>query len=198
MRTDHPVWKLRAPTLAESNALLVRNVAQPALRNYGTRWMDLSASGQFNDPALWEQMIRLKAVDEELQRTPAPYRPLVAAVIDERSLMRVAAGGDVVTRPGVYVVRTPLGRMGAPYGQYHTEDVAAGRVPANLYVFLTPWCLSAEQRHSLLKATAWSLRLWCCAPGYFEDDRTTTEAMRELAGFTLQPVSVVKAWATPT
>jgi beta-galactosidase len=198
VRSDHPVWKLRVPTLAESNALLVRNVAQAALRNYGTWWMDLSASGQFNDPALWEQMIRLKAVDDVFLRTPIPYRPQVASVIDERSMIRVAAGGDVVTRPGVYEVRTPLGRMGAPYGQYHTEDVAAGLVPAKLYVFLTPWCLSAEQRQSLLNATAGSLRLWCYAPGYFEGDRVTPDAMRELTGFALQPVSVAKAWATPT
>jgi hypothetical protein len=198
VRDDHPVWNVRVPTLAESNALLVRNVAQAALRNFGTWWMDLSARGQFNDPAMWEQMARLKAVDEPLLRTPTPYRPQVAAVIDERSMMRVAAGGDVVTRPGVYEVRTPLGRMGAPYGQYHTEDVLASRVPARLYVFLTPWCLSAEQRHGLLKATAGSMRLWCYAPGYFEDYRIVPEAMRELTGFDLQLVSVAKAWATPT
>lgn len=198
VRDDHPVWRVRLATLAQSNALLVRNVAQAALRNFGTWWMDLSASGQFNDPAMWEQMSRLQAVDEPLLRSPTPYRPEVAAVMDERSMLRVAAGGDVVTRPGVYEVRTPLGRMGAPYGQYHTEDVVSGRVPAPLYVFLTPWCLSAEQRQGLLKTTAGSLRLWCYAPGYFEDYRIVPGAMRELTGFALQPVTVAKAWATPT
>ncbi len=198
VRDDHPVWRVRVPTLAESNALLVRNVAQAALRNFGTWWMDLSGSGQFNDQAMWELMARLKAVDDPLLRTPTPYRPQVAAVIDEGSMMRVAAGGNVATTPGVYEVRSPLGRMGAPYGQYHTEDVLAGRVPARLYVFLTPWCLSAEQRRGLLKATAGSTRLWCYAPGYFEGYRPAPEAMRELTGFALAPVSPAKAWATPT
>jgi hypothetical protein len=147
---------------------------------------------------MWKLMACLKAVDEPLLRTPTPYRPQVAAVIDERSMMRVAAGGNVVTTPGVYEVRTPLGRMGAPYGQYLTEDVAAGRVPARLYVFLTPWCLFSEQRRGLLNATAGNMRLWCYAPGYFEDYRIAPEAMRELTGFALVPVSHVKAWATPT
>jgi len=130
VRSDHPVWKLRVSTLAESNALLVRNLAQAALRNYGTWWMDLSASGQFKDPAMWEQMIRLKAVDEVFLRTPMTYRPQVAAVIDERSMMRVAAGGRCGDEAGR--LRSPDSSWpdGAPYGQYHTEDAAAGRVPA--------------------------------------------------------------------
>jgi hypothetical protein len=42
------------------------------------------------------------------------------------------------------------------------------------------------------------MRLWCYAPGYFEDYRIVPEAMRELTGFDLQLVSVAKAWATPT
>ena len=53
-------------------------------------------------------------------------------------MMRVAAGGQVVTLPGVYEVRRPLGRMGTPYGQYLLDDVTAGKVPAKMYVLLSP------------------------------------------------------------
>jgi beta-galactosidase len=185
-------------TLAETNGELVRNVAQEALRNFATWWMDLPATGWFNDPGMWAEMARLRRLDEPLLRRPIPFRPQVATVLDERSMTRVAEGGTVVTRPGVYEARAALGRMGAPYGQYLLDDVARGRVHAKLYVFLDAWCLSAEQRAALLKATRGSVRVWCYAPGYFDEYRKSPEAMQELTGFTLKAVSPEKAWATPT
>jgi hypothetical protein len=122
----------------------------------------------------------------------------VAAVIDERSMMRVAAGGISVTRPGTYEVRRPLGRMGTPYGQYLQDDVLAGRVRAKVYVFLTAWCLTPGERRQLLAATRGKTRVWCYAPGYQEDRGTSLEAMRELTGFQLKKVSPAKAVAKPT
>jgi hypothetical protein len=185
-------------TLEETNQQLVRNVAQEALRNFGTWWMDLGASGWFNDPRMWNEMARLKALDLPLLEKPLPYRPEVAAVIDEQSMMRVAAGGQAVTVPGVYEVRQPLGRMGAPYGQYLMDDIAGGKVRAKLYVLLTAWCLSPEQRRQLLAATRGSTRIWCYAPGYQEPGGTSLEAMRELTGFQMKKLSKIAARAEPT
>jgi hypothetical protein len=127
-----------------------------------------------------------------------PFRPEVAAVLDERSMLGVAAGGMTVTRPGIYEVRAPLGRMGAPYGQYLLDDVAAGRVSAKLYVFLNAWNLSAAERARLLRATRGATRVWCYAPGYYEEDRVAPGAMRALTGFTLKRVTPAKARAIPT
>ena len=61
--------------------------------------MDLGASGWFNDAGMWAEMKRLEALDEPLLKQPTPFRPEVAAVIDERSMLRVAAGGRLVTSP---------------------------------------------------------------------------------------------------
>jgi hypothetical protein len=47
-------------------------------------------------------MKRVRALDEALLKTPAPFRPEVAAVIDERSMLLVVAGGTLVTVPGIY------------------------------------------------------------------------------------------------
>ncbi|NOX53999.1 MAG: hypothetical protein GXP27_06075 [Planctomycetes bacterium] len=193
-----PGWRDAAKTPTETINMLLRNTGQCAVRNFGTWWMDLGASGWFDDPALWKQMERLKPLDEALLRQPQAFRPEVAAVIDERSMIRVAAGGDAITRPLVYEVRRPLGRMGAPYGQYLLDDVAASRVRAKMYVFLTAWCLSPEQRRQLLDATAGSLSVWCYASGYQDPDRVSIEAMRELTGFRLQPTEQPQAWAEPT
>jgi len=193
-----PGWNAAAETLAQTNALLVRNTAQCALRNFGTWWMDLGATGWFNDPRMWAEMDRLAALDGPLLARPTPFRPQVAAVVDERSLCRVAFDGHRVARPGVYEARRPLGRMGAPYGQYLLDDVAAGRVRARMFVFLDAWCLTPQERRQILEATRGSLALWCYAPGYQEPDRISPGGMEELTGFRLEPVSPAAAWSKPT
>ena len=197
-RQDFPGWQQHVTTLAETNEELTRNVAQEALRNFATWWMDLAATGWFNDPGMWAEMKRLRALDEAILKKPTPFRPEVAAVIDERAMLRVAAGGVLVTRPGIYEVRAPLGRMGAPYGQYLIDDVMDGRVSAKLYVLLDAWSLSAAERAKLLKATRRAARLWCYAPGWFEDNQGSLDAMRALTGFQLKQVTPAKAMATPT
>jgi len=193
-----PGWYDGVDTLEKTNQELLRNTSQCALRNFGTWWMDLGASGWFDDPRMWAEMARLKALDEPLLAHPRPFRPEVAAVIDEPAMMRVAFGGTSVTRPGVYEVRKPLGRMGTPYGQYLQDDVIAGRVKAKLNVFLTAWSLSPAERRKLLAATRGSTRIWCYAPGYQEERGTSLEAMHELTGFQLKKVSPAKAMAKPT
>ena len=113
-------------------------------------------------------------------------------------MLETSASAWTVTEPGIYQVRRPLARMGAPYGQYLLDDVLRGRVHSKLYVFLNAWQLSAAQRKALRRQPAWACRVWCYAPGLHDGDRTSPEAMRELTGFRLVPVSPAQAWATPT
>jgi hypothetical protein len=88
--------------------------------------------------------------------------------------------------------------MGAPYGQYLLDDVALGRVHANLYVFLNAWQVSASMRIQLLLHTRHACCVWCYAPSWHDGDKTSPAAMQELTGFRLVPVSPARAWATPT
>ena len=188
----------RTSNLADTNALLVRNVAHEALRNFGTWWMDLGASGWFDDWGMWEQMVRLRALDEPLLAYPRPFRPEVAAVIDEPAMLCLTAGSGALGRPGIYEVRRPLGRMGAPYGQYLQDDVLAGRVAAKLYVFLTPWRLAPDERRTLRARTKGAMRIWCYAPGFQEPDRVNLAGMQEVSGFRLQPAAVAQGKAELT
>lgn len=119
-------------------------------------------------------------------------------MIDERAMLRLAAGSTVVTGPGVHEVRAQLGRMGAPYGQYLLDDVLAGHVHARLFIMLNAWRLSAQERAKLAARLSGSTVIWCYAPGYFLGNRPAPEAMRHLTGFELAPCSVGKALATPT
>lgn len=195
---DFPGTEFVVNNLDETNGELVRNVAQEAMRNFATWWMDLPCTGWFDDPGMWAEMARLRSLDEPLMTHPTPFRPEIAAVIDEQSMTRLAQGGAVVGAPCAYYSRAVMGRSGAPYGQYLLDDVAAGRVHSKLYVFTSAWCVSAETRARLLKSIAGSVRIWCYAPGYFDDFRKSPESMRRLTGFDLKPVTPGNAWATPT
>lgn len=184
-------------SLAETNGELSRNVAQEALRGFGTWWMDLPGTGWFDDPGIWAEMVRLRRLDEPMLRTVRRFRPQVAVVLSEPSMAHVADGGDVAVRPAVYEARAALGRMGAPYGQYLLDDVASGKVHAKLYVFVNAWRLTSAERERLRRATKGSVCVWCYAPGLFDDERESQSAMRELTGFVLERVTPEKAWATP-
>jgi hypothetical protein len=195
---DFPGWREKAKTPWETTTQLQRNVAQEALRNQASWWMDLGATGWFNDPGMWAEMKRLDAIDRPLLETPTPFVPEVAAILDERSMLYVAQGGDAVAKPFIYEVRTPLGRFGAPYGQYLLDDALAGRVPAKLKVFLNAWRVPAATRQKLLQASQGSVRVWCYAPGYLDENGPSPAGMRELTGFELVPAAPATAWAEPT
>jgi beta-galactosidase len=177
----------KVETLAETNSELLRNVGQAACRNLATWWMDLGATGWFNDKRIWAEMKRLEAIDIPLLDPPQPFRPEVALVNDAKSMCRVATGGQLVTRPLIYDCRGPAARMGAPFGQYLLDDVLAGRVDAKLYVFLNAWTLTADERKLLRKRLRGKTAIWCYAPGYHNGDAASFAAMRELTGHVLTP-----------
>ncbi len=185
-------------SVEQTNNLLLRNVAQQSLRNFATWWMDLGSTGWFDHPGYWAEMKRLAKLDDPMLKNPTPFRPEVALVVDENTIPWLADGSSSVTRPLLYESRGALGRMGAPYGQYLLDDVIKGRVHAKLYVFANAWRLDAAKRAALLKATKGSVVIWCYAPGYLDGNTRSLDAMRQLTGMDLQPVSGVTAMATPT
>jgi hypothetical protein len=185
-------------TLEKTKNILLRNTGQCAMRNFATWWMDLMGEGWFNDPQIWVEMSRLKAIDEQMLNNPTPFRPEIAAVVDEHTIVRAAAGSQAALVPCVGNARIALGRMGSPYGQYLQDHVAAAQVPAKMYVFLSSWCLSPGQRKQLLAATGNSLNVWCYAPGYQNENGMSLDAMRELTGFEVKQLPEMNAWAEPT
>jgi hypothetical protein len=187
-----------ATNLVDTQTLLRRNVAQAAVRNFATWWMDLGMTGWFNDSHLWEEMRAFDAVDRMFLKKPIPFRPEVAAVIDERSMLETSASAWTVTEKVIYQARRPLGLMGAPYGQYLLDDVLRGRVQSKLYVFLNAWQLSGAHRKLLRGETQGACRVWCYAPGFHDGNQSSLSAMRELTGFRLAPVAPTQAWAAPT
>ena len=196
-------------SLKQTQQVMLRNTAQAALRGFGTWWMDLPGQGWFNDAAIWQQIVRLRPVDEALTKRQTPFTPEVAAIIDEDSMCHLTGGSALAVRPLIYEGRAALGRSGAPYGQYLMEDALAGKVPARLQIFLSAWRLTPKQLAALkaqrevgfLKAVAgWFglgrgsdvTRVWCWAPGVLAGGAET------VTGFRTALKSLASAEVTPT
>ena len=86
-----------------------------ALRNFGTWWMDLGASGWFNDPGMWEEMKRLAHVGRcdagDAHAVPPRGR---RRAIDSAACCTWRPAAVSVTVPGIYEVRRALGPDGQP------------------------------------------------------------------------------------
>lgn len=189
----------RLSTPWETASVLTRNLANEATRNMATWWMDLGMTGWFDDPRIWEVMDQLRPLDAEFAAGRHPYRPEVASVIDERSMLLVGPNAQHVTGPAIYHARHALGRLGAPYGQYLLDDVTTGKVRARLYVFHNAWWLDETQRKRLLEKTRHATSLWLYAPGSTTDQGRSLDAMRQLTGFRLAPAPEgTHAWVEPT
>lgn len=184
-RGSDPAVRSRPETKEDTIQVLRRNLAQTSIRNMATWWMDLPGTGWYDDPDLWKVMDEVKKMDEAFLASPTPFRPEVAAIIDEKSML------SLVTERGL---RGPLfgkglasfNRLGAPYGQYLLDDLAAEKCKAKLQVMLSAWSLPDATRAALVKNLEGSTALWVWAPGYADGKSFSLSAMRELTGFEFQ------------
>lgn len=199
LRTAEHVQEGGLVDLEQTRQVMLRNTAQEALRGFGSWWMDLPAQGWFNDARIWQEMVRLRRVDDAMLRRSRPFTPDVAMITDEDSMCHLTGESAVAAQPLTYSVRADFGRMGAPYGQYLLADVLAGRMPARLQVFVSAWALSAGHRRALAASRgAGATRVWCWAPGFIYPDRQEVAGIAEVTGFEARSISLPSAEATPT
>ncbi len=185
-------------TPEESIEELTRNVAQESLRNMGTWWMDLGASGWFQDARFWARMKQLNVLDAPMLASPRPFRPEIAAIIDPDVAPLLSPDGRKAAAGAVFYSRDSLGRVGAPYGQYLLDDLLAGKVKAKLYVLLNVWQLTPMQKDRLERVTRGATIVWIYAPGGHDAAATQPEATARLLGVRLVPLTDVSAQASPT
>ncbi|MEA3401491.1 MAG: hypothetical protein U9R79_09660 [Armatimonadota bacterium] len=185
--------------LQQTRDVMLRNTAQAALRGFATWWMDLPGLGWFADPAIWDELQRLRPVDEALLARERPFTPGIAAIVGEDSMCHLAAGGNAVSSPLIYQARAALGRCGAPYGQYMLRDAIRGTVPATLQIYLAAWRIGQQARERLAANRPPGVtRVWCYAPGWLTEEGGSLETMRALTGFDCRQVSPDTARVTPT
>jgi hypothetical protein len=162
----------------------------------GINWMDLWGEGWLDEAALWERLsaftTRYRALLRHQERAQAPD---VVVLIDERSLLHVQRG-EVFFRRLTNSLRDTLQRAGVSYGTYLQSDLLSKDFPtsASLYLFLTPYRLTQEQRAAIkekLQRDGKTLA-WLYAPGTCEEipstgSGTIEEMAHSTVGFTLRP-----------
>ena len=131
---------------AVTQAMLMRDSAVAILRGYGDWWMDLFGRGWFRDESTWEVRRKLNRLDAALRHRKTPYRPQVAAVVHEPSMLQDGWGAErwkVLDRSG-------FARCGADYGQYLLADVLENP-PESVKLFYLVACdrLDGETRAKL-------------------------------------------------
>jgi len=174
----------RAGTFDETIGVHGRNFAQIASRGAACWWMDLPGVGWLDSAEIWDNCSRLNALYEALASTRQPYRPEVAVVIDEASLLRLSYGSQV-SSPLLYYMRHELYRMGAPVGFYLLSDVCAGRVEwPKLYIMLDAFALDDTRREALLRAVRrrGKTTVWFYAPGFIDGSQTSEDLITDLTG----------------
>ncbi len=173
-------------TPVASYEVLLRNNAQEIIRNLGCWWMDLAATGWYNDPKLWTANSALAEMEQAKLANPRPYEPPIAWVLDECSAI-YTKDARRITAPSIYELRAKLARCGAPFGQYYLDDLLAGLVKSRLVIVGNVQICNDCQR--LKEILSDRFVLWVHAPGIIDPERgIDLDASERLTGFRISPL----------
>jgi hypothetical protein len=181
----------RAGTTQETFGVHRRNLAHVASRSSALWWMDLPGAGWLDSAEIWDNCARLKRVYEAVSRARRTYRPEVAVVVDEESLLYLSYGRQI-GNPLLYELRRELYRIGAPLGFYLLSDVCAGRVEwPKVYIFLNAFALDEAKRQALLRHVRrpGKTAVWFYAPGFIKGSKASAELVSEVTGIQVREES---------
>lgn len=173
-----------AETLGQTIGILERNVASITIHRAGTWWMDLSAAGAFDHPALWRMLQRRMGLYGELLGDPMPYRPEVAVIVHEASKQYVKSDwtANALT---MYSIREGAAKSGAVVGLYTLSDFLAGVAPkCKVYVFANAFRLTDQQIDAIRRRldTEKTTAIWAYAPAYLGPDGAHAARTSRLIG----------------
>ncbi len=118
--------------------VLRRDTTREAVRNIGAWWLDLQGRGWYDDVEFWKVLDDLRDFDRKAMARKRPFRPEMALIIDEESVLHLGAG--MVAETGVLVhFRRAASLIGAPFGQYLLSDVKRRPLDAKFEVHLATW-----------------------------------------------------------
>jgi hypothetical protein len=173
----------RAVTLAESTAILRRNLAQALTHGQGAWWASWKID-PLKEPAflpLLREFRALGAFALDLDLSPSAD---VAVLLDDESFYYESCRYNLDI-PLIFQQRLwGLPKMGTPFDTYLLNDFLEGRTKTyKLLIFLNPFRLDAARRRALAARLerGGSTALWIYAPGYLKDDGSPAH-MEELTG----------------
>ena len=177
-----------------------RAVGRALATNTGIGWMDLWGEGWLDDENMWERIEQFTDHFARQQReanlSPAAS-PDVVILIDEKSLLHVQKG-ELFFRKLTNGLRDTLQRSGAAYKLHLQSDLLHPDFPtgARLYLFLTPYRLTGEQRTAIKEKLQRDDKTlaWLYAPASCEERPTGGSGMEEVATGTVGLTLRQQAW----
>ena len=173
-----------------------RAMGRALATNTGIGWMDLWGEGWLDDENMWERISAFtERIDRQQSEATTSPAPDVVILIDEKSLLHVQKG-ELFLRRLTNGLRDTLQRSGASYSLYLQSDLLTAEFPldARLYLFLTPYRLTSEQRAFIKEKLQRDNKTlaWLYAPGACEV--RPTSGMEEVATGTVGLTLRQQAW----
>lgn len=151
----------------------LRALGRVMAHNTAIGFMDLWGEGWLDEESLWDKIgAVIQMYNASRQKLSRQATPDVVALIDEQSLLHIQRG-EHFFRKISNGLRDVLQRAGVSYGKYLQSDVLAPDFPtdAKLYLFLTPYRLTSEQRAAIKEKlqNGGKTLAWLYAPGSCEE-----------------------------
>ncbi len=179
----------RTTTLAETEAVLLRNETKALIHGMPSWKLDLYGGGWYHDSSIWRTLRGLDRAFDKLPKRPLTEAGDVAVIVDERSFMALRPGIEL-TRPLVYDLRYEIDRMGtASASWWLLDDLVDGKVPPHkltivLNAFLVPPD-HADRIRAHFERTGGTV-LYLYAPGYLTEEGPSLDNMSRLTGFSFE------------
>jgi hypothetical protein len=163
----------RLATPEATTAAQQRALGRAISHSSGVGFMDLWGEGWLDNEDIWSQLgAFVSRYKNQLASRKQPRVPEVIALIDERSIAHVQKGEQFLRRI-VAEARNSLQAAGISFGVYLQSDLLSPAFPdsARLYLFLTPYRLTKEQRNAITEKLQNQNKtlVWFYAPGSCEE-----------------------------
>ncbi len=176
----------------ETQEVHLRAMGTALAHQTGIGWMDLWGEGWLDAADMWERIGGFAGIYRTALGAAPPASPEVVVLVDESSLFHVQRGPDYL-RKLLHDHRDAFLRSGASVGFYLQSDVIAANFPTNakLYVFLTPYRLTADQRTAIKQRLQGGGRTlaWVNAVGVCDTRGEPDEQAHDVVGLTLRQQS---------
>jgi len=185
-----------------SKKVLRRNMAQEALKNVGSWWMDLFGCGWYLDRDLWGVMDEFKGVEEDFIKNPTLFKPGAAITYDEASMCHVAGApwqGRIAVM-SLLDAAEKIGVSGTTLGYYLFDDIIEGKVAPKIHYVSAAFALDKKRRALLRKTENKTTNVYLWNAGYIDLDerKFSLEAAKDATGFDLEIAGTDNPTAYPT
>lgn len=182
------------PDFSSAHNVILREIAQDAIRSGGFWFFDLEGRGWWQSSELWKPLARYKGFRDRILGAEGPYIPDVAIVVGEESVWMLATGTDCrrLMLPEVGNSRLVPPKAGLSFGQYLLSDAVRRPLGSRVQLFPVAWRLSDVQLDRLVaqRREIPAVRAWGWAAGlYDEKGNKDISRMERLTGFKVRMFS---------